>query len=258
MKEEYEDKVELFEKRIGQAYSLLCFRLCNLCVKAEPASLLPVTVTTRNGEKNLEDVAQVGKKDWNVLMLFPFDEKLMKSVAYGVSEVHPEFEQEILELRLRKQEDGRWGVSEDNEGADDANSGIDSDEDGENGENEKKVKAIQLTMPTVNEKRRDVLNDGIDGVMDAFDAKVDFEKTSVMKKVDFKASEEAKEFEDALDEKAKKYKEMAEKQCNTKKKEVEDAYGKYLLRKEHADKKAEEDAAAAGTDVAFKFKQNGN
>lgn len=53
---------QLYEKLKGYV-AMLNFRYLNMCIKVEPASLIPVKVNIEGSEKNLEQVAMVTKKD---------------------------------------------------------------------------------------------------------------------------------------------------------------------------------------------------
>ena len=53
--------------------ALLALRYSNLCVKAEAASLLSVTITLDGQNMNIEDVADVALPDQNVLAVVPKD-----------------------------------------------------------------------------------------------------------------------------------------------------------------------------------------
>ena len=51
---------QLHEKLTGYV-AMLNFRFLNMCIKAEPASLIPVKVNIEGSQKNLEQVAMTAK-----------------------------------------------------------------------------------------------------------------------------------------------------------------------------------------------------
>ena len=120
--------------------ALLAFRYSNLCVKADAMSLLPVTVKVDGEELNIESVADVGSPKEDVLAVVPKDPVYLYEIGKGVMEAHPEFKMDILQ----------------NEKSDD-------EED----------KSLTFTMPEVDKNRRDILNNGVEGLFNQCKAKVD-------------------------------------------------------------------------------------
>ena len=57
---EAEIKLNEYENVLGGYTGLLTFRLANLCVKSDPASLLVVSVDVFGKQNNIEDVSKVG------------------------------------------------------------------------------------------------------------------------------------------------------------------------------------------------------
>ena len=52
-----------FAQKLRGYNMLFNYRLMNLCVKAEPAALMPVTVEIMGKEYNLEEVAEIRRPD---------------------------------------------------------------------------------------------------------------------------------------------------------------------------------------------------
>ena len=82
-------EIKAFEKKLGGYQYLLTFRYSNLCVKADPISLLPVSITVGNREQNIEDAAQVIQMDDFHLVVVPQE---------GIFEAHPEFKMSIEQM----------------------------------------------------------------------------------------------------------------------------------------------------------------
>ena len=115
----------------------LNFRFMNLCVKAEPMSLLSARFNIQGEEKPIEDVAQVSKKGDYQFMAIPNFEDDMAPLAVGIALKHPEFKQEYGEETVNV-----------------------FDEQGD--PQSVKVKYLLLTMPEVDNNRYDALKTAVD------------------------------------------------------------------------------------------------
>ena len=115
----------------------LNFRFMNLCVKAEPMSLLSARFNIQGEEKPIEDVAQVSKKGDYQFMAIPNFEDDMAPLAVGIALKHPEFKQEYGEETVNV-----------------------VDEQGN--PQSVKVKYLLLTMPEVDNNRYDALKTAVD------------------------------------------------------------------------------------------------
>ena len=91
-------EIKSFEKKLGSYQYLLTFRYSNLCVKADPISLLPVSITVGNREQNIEDVAQVVQMDDFRLVVIPKQMDVLRDVQEGIFEAHPEFKMSIEQM----------------------------------------------------------------------------------------------------------------------------------------------------------------
>ena len=115
----------------------LNYRFMNLCVKAEPMSLLSARFNIQGEEKPIEDVAQVSKKGDYQFMAIPNFEDDMAPLAVGIALKHPEFKQEYGEETVNV-----------------------VDEQGN--PQSVKVKYLLLTMPEVDNNRYDALKTAVD------------------------------------------------------------------------------------------------
>ena len=115
----------------------LNFRFMNLCVKAEPMSLLSARFNIQGEEKPIEDVAQVSKKGDYQFMAIPNFEDDMAPLAVGIALKHPEFKQEYGEETVNV-----------------------VDEQGN--PQSVKVKYLLLTMPEVDNNRYEALKTAVD------------------------------------------------------------------------------------------------
>ena len=92
-------EIKAFEKKLSSYQYLLTFRYSNLCVKADPISLLPVSITVGNREQNIEDVAQVVQMDDFRLVVVPKQMDVLRDVQEGIFEAHPEFKMSIEQMK---------------------------------------------------------------------------------------------------------------------------------------------------------------
>ena len=91
-------EIQEVEKKFGSYQYLLTFRYSNLCVKADPISLLPVSITVGNREQNIEDVAQVVQMDDFHIVVVPKQMDVLRDVQEGIFEAHPEFKMSIEQM----------------------------------------------------------------------------------------------------------------------------------------------------------------
>ena len=127
---------QLQEKLTGYV-AMLNFRFMNLCIKAEEASLLPVSVVIGGASKKLEEVAVIAKKADYHFVIVPNHEDELKDVGRGIAMSHPEFKQDVESLHIEA-----------------------NDVDGNPMDND--VPYILATMPEVNDERYDILKEGVD------------------------------------------------------------------------------------------------
>ena len=137
MKRSVINKFEMMEGKLSGYVAQLNFRFMNLCVKAEPMSLLSARFNIQGEEKQIEDVAQVSKKGDYQFMAIPNFEDDMAPLAVGIALKHPEFKQEYGEETVNV-----------------------VDEQGN--PQSVKVKYLLLTMPEVDNNRYDALKTAVD------------------------------------------------------------------------------------------------
>ena len=88
-----------------KGYNMLFnYRMTNLCVKAEPTALMPVTVTLSGMEYNLEEVANILRPNDFSFDVYPKNQNNLQEVINGIFDVHPEFK---MELKTDKAENER-------------------------------------------------------------------------------------------------------------------------------------------------------
>ena len=127
----------MMEGKLSGYVAQLNYRFMNLCVKAEPMSLLSARFNIQGEEKPIEDVAQVSKKGDYQFMAIPNFEDDMAPLAVGIALKHPEFKQEYGEETVNV-----------------------VDEQGN--PQSVKVKYLLLTMPEVDNNRYEALKTAVD------------------------------------------------------------------------------------------------
>ena len=200
---------------LGDALSTLsaqfAYRLMNLCVKAEPVSLLSIEANIEGEFQKLEDCAQIGKEDDYSFQIVPNYDDDLPTLAQAVFREHPEFKQEFKKLQV--------DISED-----------------PNNPDVHDVYYLQLTivtMPEVDDNRYDVLKNGVKGAydenkaqMEAVSAKYD---AKLAKLLDGESDEDIKKVKEARDKQTKMWYEQRDLLYNEKIKEIEEAHDKWQM-----------------------------
>ena len=205
----------LSEKLTNQCV-IFSYRLKNLCIKAEPASLLSIQVNIDGQNKNLEECACVGKGDDDyTFKIVPLFEEDLQQVSMAIRKVHPEFKQDREKLQIDDVDMANVIISEDMEDA-------------------MKVKVIPyilLTMPVVNDNRYDALKNGVKMCYDKCKVEMDAIYNASKLKFDKEKLLETKDDQDKLDNLLEKVKTKAEEQrekiYNNKLQEIEEAHSKW-------------------------------
>lgn len=219
---------EMKSKMSGYAV-MLQYRYMNLCVKAEPAALLSFTVTDDEGEEtNLEEVASASLANDYQFEIYPHDPKMVFAICKGIKEAHPEFK-------------------------------IDTRTEEGDGESENQV-VIVCTMPEVNKDRHDVLIDGVDTLYDQCKAKLDANHATYKARLTAKlvgfSEGDVQEAEDELEKVYKMHDDTCLQYKETKVKEIEEAYQRYLDEQKKKQDAADERAAARGENTKTQYRVN--
>lgn len=202
------------EQMLGYT-TLLTFRYMNLCVKAEPASLMPVNVPLGAEMVNIEEAAQVGKPDDYHLAVIPKNNDVVNSIVSGIMRAHPEFK---LERKTMKTNDGDLNY-------------------------------LLYEMPEVDGNRRDFLHQTIKSLYDEAKVRIDTlyaDTYAGLTQVVQPTPEEANEITAALDKLHEDYLERIQDLLLKKDGEIDDGYQRYLT--QHAPNESS-DENPAGYDV---------
>ena len=195
---------------LGDALSTLnaqfAYRLMNLCVKAEPVSLLSIETMIEGKSQKLEECAQIGQEDDYSFQIFPNYDGDIPALAKAIFMDHPEFKQEMKTMQVDiSTEEGKSDMQD--------------------------VHYILVTMPDVDDNRYDVLKNGVNGFyeenkaqMEAVSAKHDAKIATLL---DGESPEDVKKVKEARDKQTKTWYEQRDTIYNDKLQEIEDAHEKW-------------------------------
>ena len=207
MKREIIKEFDMLGDALNTLNAQFSYRLMNLCVKAEPVSLLSVEAMIESESQKLEKCAQIGKEDDYTFQIYPNYDGDIPALAKAIFMDHPEFKQELKTMQVDISEDESKPDMQD-------------------------VYYIQVTMPEVDDNRYDVLKNGVKAFyeenkaqMEAVSAKYDAKLATLL---DGESDEDVKKVREARDKQTKSSYEQRDKIYNDKLKEIEDAHQKWL------------------------------
>lgn len=239
MKTKIETVIDEYEDLLSGQVNYFLFRLFNICLKADGTALLAVKVTVKGEEKNIEDVAEVGKNDDYQYCIIPNDEDYFKPITKAIFMIHPELKMKIMAM----DENGLTPLSDDE---------IPKD----------KLKVIVATLPDVDKDRHDVIVDAINTFYD--ECKVNMENykqkytvklSTTIEGMDNDVVDSAK---DDFDKITKDYTQKRDSIRDKKKKEADDAYQCYLSQQEAQDAKKKEEELATNKEAGLNLNMFSN
>lgn len=197
---------QLHEKLQGHVY-MMFFGYNNLCVKADPTSLIPISVMVEGEQKPLEEVATIAQKGDYEFAIVPKMEEDLMAIAKGIASSHPEFKQERKTLDVELQ-DGTH----------------------------RSIPYLLLTMPEVDDYRYDLLKNTADAIYNACKGKM--EATNI--KTDARLAalctdenpQDIDEMKKALDEQRKMWNQHRDKLHSDKLQEIEEGHQRWLTQRE--------------------------
>ena len=188
---------------IGQ----MSYEYSQLSIKADPSSLLGFEEVVNDKPMRMEDLARVvihdEEDDDDKIDIYPNEPAFLPTIISGMTSIHPE-----MKITVEKYEE--------------------AEEDDDNPE----LKFIRLTMPKMNDDRRDIILaaiDAIDGQCTANHEKMKAKYTAELAKVTLtESAAEADEAKDLFDQLFSNYSNMREQMTQQQKEYVEKAYQRYL------------------------------
>ena len=199
---------EMDGKLSGYA-AMLNYRYMNLCVEAEAAALVPITVTDIEGNVyNIEQVADCMQPNQFAFEIVPRRMPMLPFIQKGIAETHPEFKQEVI---IPKDED-RFYMS----------GTVDYDSE----------RHILCTMPEVDDERYKLLTETVKALYDECMVEVDKIKTKYTQMLADRSKDlpedEADEAKTEQEKLLNQYSEAIKNYRDNKEKEIEEAHNTWL------------------------------
>lgn len=199
---------EMDGKLSGYA-AMLNYRYMNLCVEAEAAALVPITVTDIEGNVyNIEQVADCMQPNQFAFEIVPRRMPMLPFIQKGIAESHPEFKQEVI---IPKDED-RFYMS----------GTVDYDSE----------RHILCTMPEVDDERYKLLTETVKALYDECMVEVDKIKTKYTQMLADRSKDlpedEADEAKTEQEKLLNLYSETIKNYRDNKEKEIEEAHNTWL------------------------------
>lgn len=199
---------EMDAKLTGYA-GMLNYRYMNLCVKAEPAALLSMTITDIEGNLyHIEEVADSMQADEFTFEIVPHEMEMLPFIQKGIEEAHPEFKQEVIKP---KDEDHFFMA---------------------NTVEYEAERHIVCKMPEVDNNRYDVLKESVKTLYDQCMTEIEKVKAKYTQILADKTSElpkkEADEAKEKLEALGKQYSDTCKLYYDDKMKEIEESHQKWL------------------------------
>lgn len=199
---------ELYTK-LSNLSGVFGYQLQNLCVKAEPVSLLTIEVNVEGENQKLEDCTTIGQNDDYSFTIVPHYEDDIPALEQGIFKAHPEFKLEKKTMTVD---------SIDLKG------------------NPKEVEHpyILATMPDVTDERYEILNEGVKLLYE--NCKVKMEAAILKSDAKFvelllgESKDTVDEVTDAIDMIKKEWNDKRDQTRDEKLKEIEEAYQKWLAK----------------------------
>ena len=189
--------------------AMLNYRYMNLCVEAEAAALVSLTVTDIEGNVyNIEEVADCMQPNQFAFEIVPRRMPMLPFIQKGIAETHPEFKQEVI---IPKDED-RFYMS----------GTVDYDSE----------RHILCTMPEVDDERYKLLTETVKALYDECMVEVDKIKAKYTQMLADRSKElpedEADEAKTEQEKLLDQYSELCKSYRDNKEKEIEEAHNTWL------------------------------
>ena len=205
--------IETQERLLGYV-SEMSYGYAQLCVKADPSSLLSFEEKIDDRKYRMEEMAKIEshntEEDNDKIDLYPIDPAYISTLISGMFKIHPEFKISVEKYIIDEEDD-----------------------------DSPQLRFVRLTMPKVTKERRDLLLDAIDlldykckGRHEEMKIKYTKELTKVCIGEKPESIDEAK---DKMEQILKHFSEMRQQLTTKKKEEVENAYQRYLREKTKED-----------------------
>ena len=217
------------KQKMSGYVALFTYRLMNLCIKAEPASLLSIEIKDGDSSIGLDVVSDVGQVDDFQFIIIPKIRSVVNEIVKAIVSVHPEFIYEIKKV-----------------------------DEPTNEEDEEAEVVLYITMPEVNEERRDLLNDTVEVLYNDCNLKCNavYDKclVEVGAKLIMASDSERNEGKEQLERLHTTIKELMDDYKERKLNEIEEGYERYLKKKEEKELKQKSEEKAHNKNAGMSMK----
>ena len=216
---------------------LLSYRYMNLCVKAEIASLMPVSIVDEGTEFDIEEMADVAIANDYQLVVYPKYPEVTSQIVEGIALAHPEFKLSIKKGRMTYA-----SVDENDTDDDDRDEkpkaepvNLDKFPAGELGEDNSGLFLV-YTMPDVDKNRRDLLTAAVKSLHAECMMRIDSlfgHHAEIFTEVLLNTTsiKDGELLKNRLTQIYDEHKERADMLRDEKLQEIDEAYGRYMLKK---------------------------
>lgn len=216
---------------------LLSFRYMNLCVKAEVASLMPVSVIDDGTEFDIEEMADVAIANDYQMVVYPKYPEVLNQIIEGIAEAHPEFKLSIKKGRMTYANPDDTDDDDSDQKPKTEPVNLDKFPAGELGEDNTGLFLV-YTMPDVDKNRRDLLTAAVKSLHAECMMRIDslyahhaeIFTNFLMNATSIKDGDLLK---NRLTEIYDQHKERADMLRDEKLQEIDDAYARYMLKQSH-------------------------
>lgn len=228
----------------------LNYQLMNVCVKAEPASLLSFEVMFEGDAMPLEDMATVEQPNDIQFDITPNEAEYVPNICEAIALVHPEFK---LDVKIpdppEKSEEDEVQMPEGFTLPDDDEFDDDSD-----------IPHIYCTMPEVNKDRRDAMMEAVDQICDAASTRMDISHEELKARLAVNLLGETDKNIDMANKRFKKTYNISNDYMKNlreqKEQEIEDAYQVYLSNQNRKVEIQKEEDAADNKEAGLSMKMD--
>lgn len=231
MKRAVGQQLDLLNSKLQGYAALLVYRYANLCVEANPISLLSTKVEVEGEMKNLEEVARVAAHETYHFIVDPIYEEDLFPIGKAILFAHPEFKQELK----------TW------EGFDEADPA---------------GKYLFYTMPEVDKPRHEVLIQAVDAFYGECTEKMTKAQQECAAQLAVlqadSSAEEIAQIAEYVEKIVKNYTDLRDTNRDDKKAEVEKAYAEYQARQEEKKAQEEEKKQEQGNPMQMMMDAAGN
>ena len=219
--------IEEFAIKMGGYAALLQYRYMNLCIKAEPASLLSLEIVDSEGVKfDIEQTAFVIQKNDFQFEVIPKEDELLYPICKAFMNTHPEFKQEVVDVPEAEERLDRENHEE---------------------------KHVIITMPEVDKNRRDLLMNAVSTLYDECGVQLDKAKgeysARLIRKMEKESPTDIDEAKNAMDDSYEQHKDIIKTYRENKEKEIEEAYQRWLTKQMEQDLEQQEKDEAMGKNL---------